>query len=118
MIFIGGSRYLFVSVLFTDSHELMGKVGEVVAMDIKSDKQLECCLALHCIANIGGKVLAECVGPVLGKLFKSKDTPPFVKKKVALALLKLLREGSVQYLTKPEYVKAMSQVCWPRFVKL
>lgn len=102
--------YLFISVLFTDAHEMMDKVGEIVGQDIKSDKQLDCCLALHCVANIGGKVLAEAVGPVLGKLFKAKETPPFVKKKVALALLKLLREGSVQYLAKPEYVKAMSQV--------
>eukprot|EP00038_Savillea_parva_P000704 m.98081 g.98081 ORF g.98081 m.98081 type:complete len:964 (+) comp10245_c0_seq3:69-2960(+) len=102
--------YLFVSVLFTDSHPLMSQVGEIVSVDIKSDKQLDCCLALHCVANIGGKALAEAVGPVLGKLFKSKDTPPFVKKKVALALLKLLREGSVGYLAKPDYVKAMGQV--------
>ena len=74
--------YLFVSVLLTDSHELMEEVGKVVAADIRSDKQLECCLALHCVANIGGTILAKAVGESLGKLFKSRDTPPFVKKKV------------------------------------
>ena len=101
--------YLFVSVLLTDSHELMEEVGKVVAADIRSDKQLECCLALHCVANIGGKILAEAVGESLGKLFKSRDTPPFVKKKVSLALLKLMREGSISYMGAPEYVKAMNQ---------
>lgn len=46
------------------------------------------CLALDAIANIGGKEMAESLAPVVQKLLVANTSPPHVKKRAALALLR------------------------------
>lgn len=48
------------------------------------------CLALDAIANIGGKEMAESLAPVVQKLLVANTSPPHVKKRAALALLRWL----------------------------
>jgi AP-2 complex subunit alpha len=50
--------YLFVSVVISDSHDMANMISEAVASDLRSTKELHVCLALNCIANMGGKVMA------------------------------------------------------------
>lgn len=84
--------YMFVSVLMADGHELMKMVIEAVSMDLKSTKELDVCLALNCIANVGGNEMSIAIAPLVKKLLVSRESPVFVKKKAALAMLKLARQ--------------------------
>eukprot|EP00040_Diaphanoeca_grandis_P034102 m.210097 g.210097 ORF g.210097 m.210097 type:complete len:904 (-) comp33062_c0_seq1:61-2772(-) len=83
--------YLFVSVLLTDNHEMVNEVAECINKHLRSTKELEVCLALNCIANIGGVNLAGKVVNMVKRLLTSKEAPPMVKKKAALALLRVVR---------------------------
>lgn len=83
--------YLFVAVLLTDGHELVDTVSEAINRDLRSNKELEVCLALNCIANVGGKNMAGKVVPMVKQLLAAKEAPANVKKKAALALLRVVR---------------------------
>jgi len=83
--------YLFVSVVISDSHDMANMIAEAVGNDLRSTKELHVCLALNCIANMGGKVLAEKVMPQVKQLLAAKGAPNFVRKKSSLAMLRLFR---------------------------
>jgi AP-2 complex subunit alpha len=83
--------YLFVSVVISDSHDMGELIAEAISIDLRSTKELHVCLALNCIANMGGAVLARTVSPQVKKLLTAKEAPNFVRKKAALALLRLFR---------------------------
>jgi len=83
--------YLFVSVVISDSHDMGELIAQAISIDLRSTKELHVCLALNCIANMGGKVLSETVAPQVKKLLTAKEAPNFVRKKAALALLRLFR---------------------------
>eukprot|EP00729_Bicosta_minor_P014214 gene14214-35281_t len=83
--------YLFVSVVISDSHDMANMIAEAVGNDLRSTKELHVCLALNCIANMGGKVLASLVMPQVQQLLSAEAAPNFVRKKSSLALLKLFR---------------------------
>lgn len=50
------------------------------------------CLALHAIANIGGREMAESLAVDVHRLLISPTSKSFVKKKAALTLLRLYRK--------------------------
>ena len=85
--------YLFCSVLLTENHDLIQMVCTAIAADLGEKKELVVCLALNCIANLGGKVIAEATSEKVMMLLVAKDMPDFVKKKCALALLRLYRHA-------------------------
>ncbi|KAI9700960.1 MAG: hypothetical protein M1820_006605 [Bogoriella megaspora] len=54
--------------------------------------ELNNCLALHAIANVGGKEMGEALSSEVHRLLISPTSKPFVKKKAALTLLRLYRK--------------------------
>jgi len=86
--------YLFCSVLLSENHDLIQMVSTAIAADLGEKKELVVCLALNCIANLGGKVIADSARDKVMMLLTAKDMPDFVKKKCALALLRLYRHAS------------------------
>ena len=90
-------------MVISDSHDMANMIAEAVANDLRSTKELTVCLAVNCIANMGGKVMAETVPnkmepevtlmkQVMDLLTGKKGAiPDFVRKKSALALLRLFR---------------------------
>lgn len=83
--------YMFCSVLLFDGSELFPMVVEAVLNDMRSTKELNVCLALNCIANMGGKIFSDNVQLQVTKLLTAGTAPDFVRKKAALALLRLYR---------------------------
>ncbi|XP_038050439.1 AP-2 complex subunit alpha-2-like isoform X2 [Patiria miniata] len=83
--------YLFISVLVNENSELMNLVIQNIKNDISSRTPIHINLALHCIANIGSKAMAETLGPEVPKLLVSGDTIDEVKQSAALCLLRLYR---------------------------
>ncbi|XP_059150654.1 AP-2 complex subunit alpha-2-like [Physella acuta] len=83
--------YLFISVLVGASNELMKLVIQSIKNDLSSRNPIHINLALHCMANIGSREMADSVGSDIPKLLVSGDTIDSVKQSAGLTLLRLLR---------------------------
>nr|KAG5692332.1 hypothetical protein BaRGS_033197 [Batillaria attramentaria] len=83
--------YLFISVLVGASSELMKLVIQSIKNDLMSRNPVHINLALHCMANIGSREMADALGQDIPKLLVSGDTIDAVKQSAALTLLRLLR---------------------------
>ncbi|XP_071954711.1 AP-2 complex subunit alpha-2-like [Antedon mediterranea] len=83
--------YLFISVLVSESSDLMRLVIQNIKNDLNSRTPAHINLALHCIANIGSKEMAEELGKEVPKLLVSSDTIDEVKQSASLCLLRLYR---------------------------
>eukprot|EP00047_Mylnosiga_fluctuans_P003028 m.227075 g.227075 ORF g.227075 m.227075 type:complete len:899 (-) comp11528_c0_seq1:49-2745(-) len=85
--------YLFVSVLLTENSELSRLIIQNCKSDLASPNELFVCLALHCIANVGGKEMAAAASREVQQLLVAPQSPFFVKKKAALCLLRFCRKA-------------------------
>ena len=87
--------YLAVSMLITENSELVRLIINSIRTDLlsstKSSYDVSACLALAAVANIGGREMAEALGPVVQDMLFSQDTAPMVKKKAALCMLRFFR---------------------------
>eukprot|EP01137_Pigoraptor_chileana_P004832 Opistho-2@47036 len=84
--------YLFVTVILNENSELIRLIIQSIKNDLMSRNESHVCLALNCIANIGGKEMSESLSQEVQKLLVSADSKNFVKKKAALTLLRLFRK--------------------------
>lgn len=89
--------YLFISVLVNENSDMMRLVTENLKTDLSSRNPININLALHCIANIGSKAMAEALGGEIPKLLVSSETIDQVKQSSSLCLLRL-------YRTSPEAI--------------
>lgn len=93
--------YIALSILFKSSDDLMTLVFNTLKLDLfpkasENEKVRENvqCLALHCVANIGGREMALTLAEDVKKLvFKDETISSDVKKKAILAYLRLLRDS-------------------------
>ncbi|KAL8715182.1 MAG: hypothetical protein Q9220_001140 [cf. Caloplaca sp. 1 TL-2023] len=90
--------YLAVTLFLHEQHELLHLVVNSIRKDLASHNELHNCLALHAIANVGGREMGEALSDDVHSLLISPTSKPFVKKKAALTLLRLYRKypGIVQ----------------------
>ncbi|KAK9450562.1 Clathrin/coatomer adaptor, adaptin-like protein [Limtongia smithiae] len=86
--------YLAVSLLLNENHPLINLVLNSIRKDLNDVNELHNCLALHAVANVGGKAMAETLNTDVHKLLISPVSKPEVKKKAALTLLRLYRKTS------------------------
>ena len=102
--------YLAVTLFLHEQHELLHLVVNSIRKDLLDHNELFNCLALHAIANVGGKEMGEAlsgdvhrllISPYVQidtmynesfKLISYSTSKPFVKKKAALTLLRLYRK--------------------------
>ncbi|KAK7204440.1 AP-2 complex subunit alpha [Myxozyma melibiosi] len=84
--------YLAISLLLNENHDLINLVLNSIRKDLNDGNELFNCLALHAIANVGGKEMAETLAPDVQRLLVSPVSKSFVKKKAALTLLRLYRK--------------------------
>ncbi|KAK9365278.1 Clathrin/coatomer adaptor, adaptin-like protein [Lipomyces kononenkoae] len=84
--------YLAISLLLNENHDLINLVLNSIRKDLNDGNELYNCLALHAIANVGGKEMAESLSSDVHRLLISPLSKPFVKKKAALTLLRLYRK--------------------------
>ena len=84
--------YVGISLLLKNTDEMMTLVINSIQQDLKERERDEVqCLALAGIANIGGQMLTDAVGASVVRLLTTGNTPPVVRKKAALTLLRLYR---------------------------
>ncbi|KAK2739283.1 hypothetical protein FQN57_006618 [Myotisia sp. PD_48] len=90
--------YLAVTLFLHEQHELLHLVVNSIRKDLLDYNELNNCLALHAVANVGGKEMGEALSDEVHRLLISPASKSFVKKKAALTLLRLYRKypGIVQ----------------------
>jgi len=93
--------YLAVTLFLHEQHELLHLVVNSIRKDLADHNELNNCLALHAIANVGSKEMAEALCTDVHRLLISPTSKPFVKKKAALTLLRLYRK--VPSIVQPEW---------------
>ncbi|SMQ48355.1 unnamed protein product [Zymoseptoria tritici ST99CH_1A5] len=95
--------YLAVTLFLYEGHELLHLVVNSIRKDLADPNELNNCLALHAIANVGGKEMGEALCADVHRLLISPTSKPFVKKKAALTLLRLYRK--VPTIVQPEWAE-------------
>jgi AP-2 complex subunit alpha len=93
--------YLAVTLFLHEQHELLHLVVNSIRKDLADQNELNNCLALHAIANVGSKEMGEALCSDVHRLLISPTSKPFVKKKAALTLLRLYRK--VPSIVQPEW---------------
>ncbi|MCJ1243317.1 hypothetical protein MMC30_000514 [Trapelia coarctata] len=84
--------YLAVTLFLHEQHELLHLVVNSIRKDLVDHNELFNCLALHAIANVGGREMGEALSGDVHRLLISPTSKAFVKKKAALTLLRLYRK--------------------------
>uniref|UniRef100_A0A8C4PYK0 AP-2 complex subunit alpha n=1 Tax=Eptatretus burgeri TaxID=7764 RepID=A0A8C4PYK0_EPTBU len=83
--------YLFISVLVNSNSELIRLISNAIKNDLASRNPIFINLALHCIANVGSREMAEALAAEVPRLLIAADTMDSVKQSAALCLLRLYR---------------------------
>ncbi|XP_072703864.1 LOW QUALITY PROTEIN: AP-2 complex subunit alpha-1 [Ciconia boyciana] len=81
--------YLFISVLVNSNSELIRLINNGIKNDLASRNPTFMCLALHCIANVGSREMAEAFAAEVPRVLVAGDTMDSVKQSAALCLLRL-----------------------------
>lgn len=84
--------YLAVTLFLNEKHDFLHLVVNSIKKDLLDNNELNNCLALHAIANVGGREMGEALSPDVHRLLISPTSKSFVKKKAALTLLRLYRK--------------------------
>ncbi|KAM9409691.1 AP-2 complex subunit alpha-2-like isoform 2-T2 [Pholidichthys leucotaenia] len=83
--------YLFISVLVNSNSDLIRLINNAIKNDLGSRNPTFMNLALHCIANVGSREMAEAFASEIPKILVAGDTMDSVKQSAALCLLRLYR---------------------------
>ncbi|KAJ7357369.1 adaptin N terminal region-domain-containing protein [Mycena albidolilacea] len=84
--------YLAVTLLMHENSDFLRLVVNSIRKDLDGNNEVDNCLALHAIANVGGSEMAEALSEDVHRLLISPTSKSFVKKKAALTLLRLYRK--------------------------
>ncbi|KAG7099213.1 hypothetical protein E1B28_001080 [Marasmius oreades] len=84
--------YLAVTLLMHENSDFLRLVVNSIRKDLHGNNEVDNCLALHSIANVGGSEMAEALAEDVHRLLISPTSQSFVKKKAALTLLRLYRK--------------------------
>lgn len=108
--------YLSATIMLTENHDLIRLVVNSISKDLEDHSEPINCLALHAIANIGGREMSESLAHVIYRTFvggylrepffiqsdlyshpfalthQCREKSPFVLKKAALCLLRIFRK--------------------------
>ncbi|XP_053709651.1 AP-2 complex subunit alpha-2 isoform X2 [Synchiropus splendidus] len=83
--------YLFISVLVNSNSDLIRLINNGIKNDLGSRNPTFMNLALHCIANVGSREMAEAFAIDIPRILVAGDTMDSVKQSAALCLLRLNR---------------------------
>uniref|UniRef100_A0A3Q1I5V2 AP-2 complex subunit alpha n=1 Tax=Anabas testudineus TaxID=64144 RepID=A0A3Q1I5V2_ANATE len=85
--------YLFISVLVNSNSDLIRLINNAIKNDLASRNPTFMNLALHCIANVGSREMAEAFASEVPRILVAGDTMDSVKQSAALCLLRLYRSS-------------------------
>ncbi|KAE8276926.1 AP-2 complex subunit alpha-2 [Larimichthys crocea] len=86
--------YLFISVLVNSNSDLIRLINNGIKNDLASRNPTFMNLALHCIANVGSREMAEAFASEIPNILVAGDTMDSVKQSAALCLLRLNRTSA------------------------
>ncbi|KAM3625270.1 uncharacterized protein V6R79_009391 [Siganus canaliculatus] len=86
--------YLFISVLVNSNSDLIRLINNAIKNDLASRNPTFMNLALHCIANVGSREMAEAFASDIPRILVAGDTMDSVKQSAALCLLRLNRTSA------------------------
>uniref|UniRef100_A0A3Q3X559 AP-2 complex subunit alpha n=1 Tax=Mola mola TaxID=94237 RepID=A0A3Q3X559_MOLML len=86
--------YLFISVLVNSNSDLIRLINNAIKNDLASRNPTFMNLALHCIANVGSREMAEAFASEIPSILVAGDTMDSVKQSAALCLLRLNRTST------------------------
>nr|XP_039326601.1 AP-2 complex subunit alpha-2 isoform X3 [Saimiri boliviensis boliviensis] len=86
--------YLFISVLVNSNSELIRLINNAIKNDLASRNPTFMGLALHCVASVGSREMAEAFAGEIPRVLVAGDTMDSVKQSAALCLLRLYRTSS------------------------
>jgi len=89
--------YLFASVMLHEGHDLMKVVIQAIKNDLCTKSKITVCLALNCVANIGGKETAREVSGNVMRLLVAAQSKTDVQRKAALCMLQFLRQSPEEF---------------------
>ncbi|KAK5943319.1 hypothetical protein PMZ80_004326 [Knufia obscura] len=84
--------YLAVTLFLHEQHDLLHLVVNSIRKDLLDHNEINNCLALHAVANVGGREMGEALSFDVHRLLISPTSKAFVKKKAALTMLRLYRK--------------------------
>ncbi|KAJ8489783.1 hypothetical protein ONZ51_g2744 [Trametes cubensis] len=84
--------YLAVTLLMHENSDFLRLVVNSIRKDLNDNNEIHNCLALHAIANVGSREMAEALSEDVHRLLISPTSENFVRKKAALTLLRLYRK--------------------------
>ncbi|WOO83240.1 AP-2 complex subunit alpha-2 [Vanrija pseudolonga] len=84
--------YLAITLLMHENSDLVRLVINSIRKDLEDNNEVFNCLALHAVANLGGKEMAESLVDSVFRCMISATSTTFVRKKAALTLLRLYRK--------------------------
>ncbi|KAK0556402.1 hypothetical protein OC846_001227 [Tilletia horrida] len=102
--------YLAITLLMHENSDLVRLVVNSIRKDLDDLNEVNNCLALHAIANLGGRDMSEALAGDVHRLLISPTSRTFVKKKAALTLLRMYRKYPETILAEewaPRIVAAM-----------
>ena len=85
--------YTVTAVLLNETHEFLRLVINSVRDDVIGRNETNQCLGLALVANVGGREFADSMAADVQRLLVSSTVRPIVRKKAALALLRLYRRN-------------------------
>lgn len=86
--------YLAISVLLNENSEMLSLVVNSLVKDLKSMNDYFVCLALACVATVGGEILVDVIKDEVFRLLISPTSQDFVRKKAALTMLRLYKKDN------------------------
>ncbi|GJJ72783.1 AP-2 complex subunit alpha [Entomortierella parvispora] len=101
--------YLGITLLMHENSDLVRLVVNSIRKDLEDNNEIHNCLALHAIANIGGREMAESLAGDVHRLLVSPNSKSFVKKKAALTMLRLFRKHP-DVIPAPDWAERITNI--------
>ncbi|KAI1320707.1 hypothetical protein EDD11_010241 [Mortierella claussenii] len=101
--------YLGITLLMHENSDLVRLVVNSIRKDLDDNNEIHNCLALHAIANIGGREMAESLAGDVHRLLVSPNSKSFVKKKAALTMLRLFRKHP-DVIPAPDWAERITNI--------
>ncbi len=92
VVFLVVQGYVACSLLLQEHEDLLRLIIQAIKNDLAGKNEIFQCLALVCIANVGGQEFAESLAPDVQKLLVAGASKSSVRKKAALCLLRMFRK--------------------------
>lgn len=100
--------YITLGVYLNGNYDLVTMIIEHLRKEMMNiEFEPAQCLALCAAANIGGTEIAETLAPTINNILKAPRSTDFVKKKAALALVRLYRETPSTFTFSDETNKVL-----------